>query len=75
MMTPTAESWPRDSFLMRRLTGSWKSLMSCSARSWSQFGKNSRAVSNACRGIASSGYFWLSRTKHMRESTLAFSYG
>ena len=75
MITPTADSCPRESFLMRRFIGSWKSSIRRSASSWSQFGKNSRAVAKACLGRASSGYFWLSRTKHMRCSTLAFSYG
>ncbi|CNL00809.1 Uncharacterised protein [Mycobacterium tuberculosis] len=55
--------------------GSWNSAMSSSASSWSQCGKNSRAAANACRGVASSGYFWLSRTKQIRPSTWAFSYG
>ena len=75
MMTPTADSCPRESFLMRFFTGSWNSSIRRSASSWLQFGKNSRAALKACEGLASSGYFWLSRTKHMRRSTLVFSYG
>ena len=73
MMTPTAESWPRESFLMVCFMGSWKSSMRRSASAWSQFAKNSRAAVKAWRGVASSGYFWLSRTKHIRLSTRGFS--
>ncbi len=75
MITPTADSCPRESFLIRRLSGSWKSSTSRSASSWFQFGKKRRAAASACDGRASSGYFWLSRTKHIRCSTFAFSYG
>ena len=50
-MTPTADSWPRESFLMRRFIGSWKSSMSRSASSWSQFGKNRRAVAERVLGL------------------------
>jgi len=73
MITPTAESWPRESFLMRVLVGSWNAWMRDCARGSFQFGKNRRAVPKAWVAVASSGYFWLSRTKHMRESTRAFS--
>ena len=74
-MTPTAESWPRESFLIVCFIGSWNSAMSSSASAWSQFGKNRLAALKACLGYASSGYFWLSRTKQIRLSTCAFSYG
>ena len=50
MMTPTAESCPRESFLIRRFSGRAKSSTSRSARSWSQFRKNSAAAMNACCG-------------------------
>ena len=32
-------------------------------------------MARACRPVASSGYFWLSRTKHIRDSTREFSKG
>lgn len=75
MMTPTAESWPRESFLIRRLSGSTNSSASRSASCWSQFRKNIDADRHAWAGVKSSGYFWDSLMKHIRDKTRSFSYG
>jgi hypothetical protein len=74
-MTPMAESWPRESFLIRRSSGSRKSATRRSARAASQLGKNHGALRKTCFGLKSSGYFWLSLMKQTLESTPAFSTG
>ena len=55
MMTPTAESWPRESFLIRRLIGRRNSATNRSAKLWSQCGKNIAAIRRAWVAFASSG--------------------
>ena len=72
-MTPTADNWPRESFLIRRLSGSVNSSASRPANCWSQFSKNSAADLKACAGVKSSGYFCDSLMKQIRDRMRSFS--
>ena len=75
MITPNADRMPRESFFTLRQRGSWKSSSSVSANAWSPFGSRWPAATSTCLTLRSSGYVWLSLTKHTFARTSAFSKG
>src|SRR6185312_49966 len=71
----TAESCPRESFLMWVFIGSRNSPTSRRANSASQPAWNQGAARRTWVTLKSSGYFWFSRAKLSPASTAAFSNG
>ena len=72
---PTAESIPRESFLIRLFCGRSKSATSDFAYPASQFGNSMAAADIASATRKYSAYFWFSLTSDIRCNTDSFSYG